>query len=131
MKTSSPTFRRRLIAGLLTAAFVVAQLVGFAHLAVERHEVCHEHGEVHHVDLTSAETDRDLSGPAVSPSEGEVSHEHCGLTLFHRQSARPELAADTPTTRVLAPERGLVRDSGGIERSVRLLLQAPKQSPPA
>jgi hypothetical protein len=128
----SRTARRRFGVLTLLVAFVAAQLVGFAHLSAERHEVCDEHGELVHADGHAVVDPAPTPGsPALAPQVAGEHHEHCGLLPFVRETARPHVAvADVvgPASRAV---RGLVPHIGGVERSIPLLLQAPKQSPPA
>ncbi len=103
-----------------------------AHLSLERIEVCREHGELVHAAVASdAGDERASGGPATSPSGGGRDHDHCGLTPFVRETVRPAIAAAVVSSLAPVEVRGGVRESGGIERGVPLLLQAPKQSPPA
>ena len=114
------------------------QLLGLAHLTLERHGVCWEHGTV-----------TELAGPeAALPAAGNASlepglraavpgarledvdgHHHCSV-----QASRRDWAPSTPPMLALAvgPELGGVAGSAVPPRAdAALLLRAPKQSPPS
>jgi hypothetical protein len=130
----------RPVARGLSLFLVAFQLLGIAHLVVERHGVCWEHGTV--TELRPDEVGTPLSGP-VSPEEtglrgGQstarlddvVGHHHCPVQASRRDwgspsasellilSVRPGPAGEAPCAVEPRADRGL-------------LLRAPKQSPPS
>jgi hypothetical protein len=128
---------RRALRGALVALCVVAQLSTVAHLVFVRHSFCSAHGEavdgpraahraMGHVSATR--------GAFVSDSHeepGTAEHAHCGLATDRssRLAAPPPPSNDVPPA--LLAERA--REPAQPERTpgARVLLLAPKTSPPA
>jgi hypothetical protein len=139
---SAPTFpRRRALAspwlripaalGLLVV-FLASQGLGHWHLALDRHEVCAEHGDWveaghghHEAEVVATEAS---SGPRlVLPHSDE--HHHCVVAALTHSSARPSPGAFVGV--VVAP-RPLVAVPVVEARSavIPILHRAPKLSPP-
>jgi hypothetical protein len=134
-----PRWNRPLARGL--SLFLVAfQLLGIAHLVVERHGVCWEHGTV--TELQPGEVGTPLTGP-VSPEETGIrsgqstarlddvdGHRHCPVQASRRDWSSPpasglliQLAGPGPAGDALC---------AALPRAdAALLLRAPKQSPPS
>jgi hypothetical protein len=139
-------FAGRHLAIALASLTLIAQLSSFAHLALVRHVVCPEHGELIHPDEQAPST----SSPAVrvvanaAPAEGVAieaipeavgvavhGHDHCLVAAHRRERA----------TLVPRSESEIVDDPKAVARlatrdvprpaSVALFVLAPKNSPPA
>lgn len=121
------------------AVLVVAiQLLGLAHLGLERHGVCWEHGTV--TELQGAEPALPTAGlasrePGLRAGASGIrledldGHHHCSV-----QASRRDWAPSAPTTLALAagPELDGVASSALAPRAdAARLLRAPKQSPPS
>lgn len=123
-------------AGLLVLAtvalYALGSISGLLHLALTRHEVCAEHGDlVHATHVHRVGPPVAASGPAVALPATPVphGHDHCGIAGHLRQrglaAAEPELApADGPAGwEPVAPV--------SVEhRPIVPLRLAPKNSPP-
>jgi hypothetical protein len=119
-------------------AFVVAalcptvQIAASLHEAVVRHVVCAEHGELTHVSAVEATLPEGTAQDAVPSATGDHSsseHEHC-LQVGMVRNVRPQPAL----TASRAPEvltRGLGEPAHYVAPGTRLLLCAPKTSPPS
>ena len=133
---SSPS-RFLLVRGL--ALFLVGtQLLGLAHLILQRHGVCWEHGvatELQGTDLASPATDASSHQPGFGAGESSArledrrDHDHCSI-----QTTRRDWAPCTAPALALAVWPG-TGDSAFAEAPPHadqaLLLRAPKQSPPS
>lgn len=113
------------------------QLLGLGHLAFERHGVCWEHGEVTELqgaDLSasSASTaNHDLGFRSGSPTvrpENVVGHHHCSVQATRRDWAPAAAAA---LSIALGPDAAGITLAEDSPRADRVLLRAPKQSPPS
>jgi hypothetical protein len=128
--------RQRLGALALVWAFLASQMAGFLHLALERHEVCADHGELVHAA-------GDDAGPARERAAGEPSgaqlygaaergeHGHCGVlpAIQPKHLAVASSMPALPGPAALAAQ--VVCAPWNARSSVPLLLLAPKHSPPA
>lgn len=121
-----------LVAVLAAWVVVLAQLASTLHFALISHEVCAQHGELLHraVGLVPQTTHRD-PGAAALPAAPDAEHDHCPL-LGRRHdhatliaSPRVELAPPLATLEPAGREGATLTPS-----RTRLLLSAPKQSPP-
>jgi hypothetical protein len=141
------------LAGALTLCAMAGQFASVAHLAVVRHAVCLEHGELVHEDArsrvagTSARGGRDgratdgratdsrandarASLQASEPSNAAHGHDHCGVAAHRRDS----VVLRAPALGVaLSGTIALVRSAEPRQRaSGRAIFHvAPKCSPPA
>jgi len=127
----------RLALGLAAAAvawvLVVAHLASTLHFALISHEICAAHGELlHRASAPSEHPSHHAAGTALLPGSADAEHDHCPLLgRRHEQVAlvaltHVEVAPAVPT---LAPPSS---EGESVEPSrARLLLTAPKQSPPA
>ena len=137
MRANDTRLQRSAGALALVLTFVLAQFAGALHLALERHEVCADHGELIHV--ADAHRVADAHGPAPADPVDHVSvegagevgeHAHCDVlpaTERRREVARApgELALAPP----IVVERALNASSRPHE-AIPLLLRAPALSPP-
>lgn len=126
----------RVLLGLavVLAAWVVvlAQLASTLHFALISHEVCAQHGELlHRASGLASHPSHHEPGAAALPAGAGAEHDHCPL-LGHRHDqaavlASPRLELAPPTATLAAAGReGLTLTPS----RARLLLSAPKQSPP-
>jgi hypothetical protein len=122
---------------------MAGQFASVAHLAVVRHAVCLEHGELVHEDARSRvasasarggrdgrATDARASLQASEPSNVAHGHDHCGVAAHRRDS----VVLRAPALGVaLSGTVALVRSAEPRERaSGRAIFHvAPKCSPPA
>lgn len=121
---------RAFAATLISALYLGATMLGFAHLIAQRHAVCAEHGTLHHVA-------RDTSDVRLSPTPGVSPHgwsedEHCALLHFFQQTS---LTFPAPAAMQLVE---ITADDLAIWQPVEAHLAstdrwrlAPKQSPPS
>lgn len=120
----------------LAALFAVLVLgvwpAAFWHEATTVHEVCAEHGEL--VDVSGLEGapgegagEEPLWG---EPEEHEGEHEHCPFVTLGQPSS-PAPAVRDAGARLDEAVAALPQWSRARRVSVPILLQAPKQSPPA
>lgn len=123
--------RRRPVIPALCAAVlvVVAQLVGFAHIAAERHVTCTEHGEeLEAVELAEAlhacEHDHLI---AVDSDGGD--HDDCTIARALRQSSAAAHGWIAPDATVVVTETLAVAPLE-VTSARTLYLIAPKTSPP-
>jgi len=136
--------RRRPLTGLwapfLPFVLLLVLLMGHAlpalHFAVVAHEVCEEHGQVHHSDgvdrvlVLGADSSR-LAGEAQASAgdSGSHGHEHCGLS-----AAGSERVALGRETRVERGSPAAVSPNffgrSAAKPSIALLRYAPKLAPP-
>jgi hypothetical protein len=122
----------------LALLVVGVQLLGVAHLALERHGVCWEHGTVTELQpgvpsapvAVPAGRDAELrAGHASGRVEDVDGHHHCPVQASRRDWASPpapvlvSLPAAPDQVRLALAERSTRGDGA-------LLLRAPKQSPP-
>lgn len=120
------------VAVLATWVVVLAQLASTLHFALISHEICAQHGELlHRAAGLGVHPAHQSSGSAALPAAPEADHDHCPL-LGRRHdhmavlaSPRLELAPPVATLEPAAREGLTVAPS-----RARLLLSAPKQSPP-
>jgi len=133
MPTSRPS---RVVLGLaaVLAAWVVvlAQLASTLHFALISHEVCAQHGELlHRASELVAHPSHHDAGAAALPGGLDAEHDHCPL-LGRRHDHEAVLASPRLE---LAPPLATLEPAGREGLAVtpsrtRLLLSAPKQSPP-
>lgn len=137
--TSLPSFRRtRGLRAILVAAvallFGAEQITAALHEATVGHAVCVEHGELVHIGGGSAaakpatlvDTQR---GSALQGDVASLEHEHCGNAgVLGSHPTLPALKeGPAPALTVLAP---LGEPARYVSSTTRLLLSAPKTSPP-
>lgn len=131
---------RKLSTVLVAALTVSLQLAGFAHLALEKHEVCAEHGQA--VDTArSNHAHAALAGPyapapkehAVRGGEGSAlgAHAHCPIVAEHRDDAALVPAAYAIHRASLDPIATVMPQGSWSMAPSELRLRAPKTSPPA
>lgn len=124
------------LAWALTAFATVAQVASAAHLLLERHAFCAEHGELIHTDgrPAAAAPGAESAGAAVASDQAGPSarsHEHCSVALERRERSglaaqRAEIAPPC-TQSELSPACAF-----GPRLAVEALFRlAPKNSPPA
>ncbi|HEX5100808.1 MAG TPA: hypothetical protein VFV94_14960 [Polyangiaceae bacterium] len=126
----------RVLLGLavVLAAWVVvlAQLASTLHFALISHEICAQHGELlHRASGLVAHPSHHEPGAAALPAGIDAEHDHCPLLgRRHDQAtalASPRLELAPPLATLDAARReGLTLTPS----RARLLLSAPKQSPP-
>ena len=124
----------------LSVFLVAFQFLGIAHLVVERHGVCWEHGTV--TEIQPGEGGVPLARP-VSPERTGIragqstarvddldGHHHCPV-----QASRRDWSSPPPPASVLlsaGPDGAGQALAGATPRAdAALLLRAPKQSPPS
>lgn len=117
--------------GLLVAcAVLAAQVAGLAHLILERHAVCSEHGEVVHATDPAKETQPPAGGAPRAP-QGKHGHEHCAIVLLgEKRVALVEPAPAAPAPAVLDAPRPSEAPRAPFTR-LALYRLAPSHSPPA
>ena len=109
---------------------LVAQLVGFAHLAAVRHVRCAEHGELIELHGDDVATLARTTGDALGAAGEGHGHDHCLLGPVRRDGAAlavPEAA------RVARAEVDVARARPPVDVArlpIPLLRLAPKSSPP-
>jgi hypothetical protein len=121
-----------LVAVLAAWVVVLAQLASTLHFALISHEICAQHGELlHHAAGRVAHPSHHDAGAAALPASPDAEHDHCPL-LGRRHDHTATLASPrlelAPPLALLEPRtrEGLIRTPS----RARLLLSAPKQSPP-
>jgi hypothetical protein len=111
--------------------FALADLMGFAHQAVERHRVCADHGELVHGETDAPDGDHGSGAADPDPTPDHDADDHCRLGAFSAAPALLALVAPalapppvpaTPSTPALA--------SRTTSDGRALLRAAPKTSPP-
>jgi predicted cobalt transporter CbtA len=133
---ASVAFARRTALAVLVL-FVIGSIASSLHMALVRHAVCAEHGEVVHVapaapapGCDSALHEHDSRQWSSTPSDSSDAHDHCPVAL----QARERGLAWTPT-RAVVQKHGppLVRTCAPSYAPVPTLSRlffAPKHSPP-
>jgi|GEM_PF-376516 len=139
MQNSRRQTRRTPVAYALSLLLLGLQLVGLAHLLLERHGVCWEHGTV--TEDRSAVPQARLApvgpvlpglhagaaAPAVQDLDG---HHHCPVQASRRHWGTPPAGA-VLVLPGLAGMHALAPVGCAVRADAALLLRAPKQSPPA
>jgi hypothetical protein len=122
------------VAFICAAAAMIGQLLGFAHIAFKTHVTCAEHGELVDAD-TAPEIAQSADRAVVSrlaPARANASHghEHCATAPHRRDRAAHSFVRSVVTSARLA---ALERRVATVDPppSIRLILLAPKSSPPA
>ncbi len=124
------TSRTRLVACVL-ALFALGWLLDRAHLALEPHHYCAEHGRVEHAGGFAAPSANTQPGPALE-ERSEAAHETCCVPLARSEEplalVHPPLDAFTwlPSDSVAVD----LAERSSARSAVPLVLLAPKQSPP-
>jgi hypothetical protein len=125
---------RRAALVAIASALALAQLADNVHLAVARHAVCAEHGELVEAAADAPGTIRVGYGAEQRPTVGlgvasRAGHEHCLAWIATRQGTSPPRAAAEPQW--VAPSMHAERPRAlDAQSSVEPLSVAPKQSPP-
>jgi len=127
------------LAVVLASVTLAAQISSVAHMALVRHAICPEHGELIHPDELggSAGAPRALAKPDATAIQSAPQlptvhgHDHCLLASYRRQRIIPAagtvaLVAPTP----MVGDSCLVADAPR-PALVALYRLAPKNSPPA
>jgi len=137
-RQSPPVRWSTLLARGVAVSVVAVQLLGVAHLGLERHGVCWEHGTVTELQGSEAALPAAVhasqepefraagAGARLEDVEG---HHHCSV-----QASRRDWAPSDPPMLALTvgPELDGLASSGALPRAdAALLLRAPKQSPPS
>jgi hypothetical protein len=128
--------RTRVVWPILASLVAAAQVADHVHLALVRHELCLEHGEL--VEAGAAPASRlqrdPLDGVQTHFDRGEPrvqsgDHQHCLATVAARQQAtpRPRIAVAAPARAPLLVSLQPSIDPVPTLAAIRL---APKQSPP-
>jgi hypothetical protein len=127
---------RRCTAFVVLVLFVAGSVASTLHMALVRHEVCAEHGEVVHASgatLAPVDTDCGEHAPVLTSAPRDESgdaHEHCPIAT----KAQLRDFVWTPTFEVVRNDRvptarACVPDAPRVS-SVACLALAPKHSPP-
>ena len=122
------------LSALGLALLAAGHILPVLHFALVAHELCAEHGALHHVEATKARVGRVQSArsEAAAKATANAGHEHedCSVVATAGQRAvlgsRDELTALAPSS---APSK-LSLSARAAERSVALLDYAPKLAPP-
>jgi hypothetical protein len=118
----------------MAALYGVGSLSGLFHLALTRHQVCVEHGELihaaHHVAAAGAPAPVDRPAVAASVTPDADAHEHCAVADHLRQAGLAPAAAEAPAAPTAA-ERSPARSAERGHAPIALLSLSPKHSPPA
>jgi hypothetical protein len=127
-----PRALTRAVAAALTAFALVAQLASFAHLGAVQHYRC-EHGELVEMDDDPGVGHHDPE-QAFHPSDDDDDdhdHDHCVLGPSRRDRLTPRcnIPLQQPPLAIAAPL--LPPAATTVMAPIRLLLLAPKSSPPA
>jgi hypothetical protein len=124
------------LAACVLALFALGWLLDRAHLALEPHHFCAEHGRVEHASgfpapVADVHTAAAQSGPALE-SAPESSHESCCVTLARGEEPVALVHPPLDAFPWLLSDGGVVPErANDVARSaVPLVLLAPKQSPP-
>lgn len=119
----------------LVCAFLLAQLAGFVHLALERHAVCAEHGELLHVadsaSSSAAAGHQERTGPSLADGSSGDAHAHCDVLPAVQPKQSVATGAPARSIEPLASAWNRAAPLAVAHAAVPLLLLAPKQSPPA
>jgi hypothetical protein len=118
---------------VLVAFHLLAQLVGFAHLAYVSHVTCAEHGELIEVRSSSGGMAAIAGAPAVRQSaaaEEGHGHDHCIIALARRDRAFTESSALPFGAVPLQAPLALPLVERIEPPAVAVILIAPKNSPP-
>ncbi len=141
LRAARPTFASatapRLALGLalsfLAWLVVLSHLASTLHFALISHEICADHGElVHGSAALEPHGEAHESGPAASPGDTHPGHDHCA-ELGRRNEHVAVLATPGLEIACVVTHSEPRVDAGTVVRPARsrLLLSAPKQSPPA
>jgi hypothetical protein len=135
-------FRNSGLALALASATLIAQISSIAHMALVRHAICPEHGELIHPDdlsgsaaapktLAKTTNPADLAIQATTQFPAVHGHDHCLLASYRRQ--RIAMAAGTAAVARPFPAAVGNRRMADAPRPalVALYRLAPKNSPPA
>jgi hypothetical protein len=122
---------------MAAVVYLVANLGAFLHTTMERHVVCAEHGHLVHADHAEEELDH-VDEPSHHASfnalaDHEAHHDHC-VTPYVLKIAAQWTASEPPAkipVYTVAPILDVAKAHTPIRGpTVRLLLLAPKTSPP-
>lgn len=124
---------RTALALALLALFGASHALPALHFAAIAHELCAEHGVLHHADSAAETHEHAEDAPALGVRAGnaaEHEHEHCCSAGTSTQQA---VQLHTPATSVLALARRATTapaDCDAAKSSVAVLRYAPKLAPP-
>jgi hypothetical protein len=123
----------RCLLTLVALFYVAQQLSVVAHLALVRHAVCDEHGELVDVDVARAS---EASGSSKQGSQESSSHlghdhEHCGVLAHLRQQFNPPVFVGIPARVAALPDVAAVLCLSAPSIAIPVYCLAPKNSPPA
>jgi hypothetical protein len=136
--TRSRSARRHLAAALVLCAST-GQLGNLAHLAVVRHAVCLEHGELVHADderirpSGHARDKRESANASLQPrsdSSAAHGHDHCGATAHQREFALPRAPCCEGVALPAASGVDSIVERPAQNASWAIFRLAPKASPP-
>jgi len=122
----------------LVALFYVTQnLSAIAHLALVRHVVCFEHGELVDVEAWSSAVPASKGSPSSeldsqkSSSHSDHGHEHCGVLAHFRPHLFAPVFAGIPVRTGAVPDVAIVCRESSPALAIPIYQLAPKNSPPA
>lgn len=124
-----------MLAAALLALLGVVHIAPALHFAAVRHQLCAEHGQLHHGDGSDvrAEAVRDSSGdPAASQSAPwvEHEHEHCSALAAGCPRALAPASSSSEWAWARRTLSGALAADTSAKPSVELLCYAPKLAPP-
>jgi hypothetical protein len=127
----TPSHRQqRASAGSVAAFVLLCQAAAWVHAAAIPHLTCLEHGDSVHLDAhgQAGLPQSDVPAVAAAPAQEATAHahEHCNLD-GHRTASTPAAAPSDVAATVVA---GATPTAAAPPPAVRLLLLAPKTSPP-
>lgn len=136
-KTPRTAASRRFFAvlrGFVLALLSAGTLAPSLHFAVVEHDLCEEHGELHHGEASALgeESSAHPAGTALNaaPSvEGE--HDHCGVLATSSSRASSASASAFEHELSFAVVLAHPPDADVAHASLELLFYAPKLAPPA
>jgi len=122
------------VLGALTLALLAAgHVLPVLHFALVAHELCAEHGALHHVEAkAAAQASRSLArGQAVLPAaDGQHEHEHCGVVATAVERTLVPAAPQVSCRFIDANAASSPCAGREAHVSVALLAYAPKLAPP-
>jgi hypothetical protein len=118
----------------MAALYGVGSLSGLFHLALTRHQVCVEHGELihaaHHAAAAGAPAPFDRPALATNVAPDADGHDHCAVADHLRQAGLAPAAEEAPAAPA-ATLRSPARSADRGHAPIALLSLSPKHSPPA
>ena len=119
----------RPVALIQAGLFACALLGAWGHRAMVRHGFCSDHGDAIHLEGV-APTRRPATGDSVGLDHHAHGAHNCVMLAFLSSSASTHGSITASPGQLVSTELPSPRADAGATRSIPLLLQAPKSSPP-